>query len=348
VGVEGSHRGLTLAASVMLDHGGEDAGQRLCRQADLTVVIVSFNDGHWLTRCLRSLGDHAGAVDLDIVIVDNGTDRTYEMVCRDFPQIRAIKTQNRGFANGNNVAVLTGIGRYVLFLNPDTEILDGSLADLTAALDLRPEVGLIGVKQVTGDGTLWPTIRYFPNFARALGEALGLERWPRRPRWAGERELDLSIYEREVACDWTSGSFLLARREALLSAGLFDERFFLYCEEPDLCLRMTRSGWSVRHLPTMTILHHAGKQGIKPELTAQEAFARRQYARKHFATPHRFAYIAAVAAGHLLRAGFISSGRHRDRHESARRALRTLTGQIPPPYGRPPRTALVRSTPGAP
>ena len=87
---------------------------------------------------------------------------------------------------------------------------------------------MAGVKQLTGDGTLWPTIRYFPSVRRALGEAFASERWSRRSRWAGERELDLSIYETEVECDWTSGSFMFARREALLSAGLLDERFFIY------------------------------------------------------------------------------------------------------------------------
>ena len=83
----------------------------------------------------------------------------------------------------------------------------------------RPEVGLVGVRQLTGDGILWPTIRYFPSFGRAIGEALASERWPARPRWAGERELDLDLYEREHPCDWTSGSFMLARREALMSSG---------------------------------------------------------------------------------------------------------------------------------
>ena len=106
-----------------------------------------------------------------------------------------------------------------------------------------------------------------------------------RSRWAGERELDLAIYDTEVECDWTSGSFMFCRREALLSAGLLDERFFIYSEEPDLCLRMKRAGWATRHLPTMTIVHHAGKGGLRPKMVAQDVFTRRQYARKHFGAP---------------------------------------------------------------
>ena len=124
---------------------------------------------------------------------------------------------------------------------------------------------------------------------RSLGEAFGSEQWPVRARWARERELDMTRYAFELDCDWTSGSFMLARREALLAAGLLDERFFLQCEEPDLCLRIKRAGWRVRHLPSMTILHH-GKPGVRPRMVAQEAYARRQYAQKHFSKPYGSAY----------------------------------------------------------
>lgn len=307
--------------------------------ADVTVVIVSFDDAHWLDRCLTSVFARAGRTTVDVVVVDNGSDGAHRLVRSNFPAVRVLVTENHGFAHGNNVALASGTGRYVLFLNPDTELVEGSLEDLVNALDQQPDVGLVGVRQVTPDGVLWPTIRYFPTFTRALGEALGSERWPRRPRWAGERELDLSLYERETECDWTSGSFMLARREAILSAGVFDERFFLYSEEPDLCLRITRAGWRVRHVPRMTIVHHAGKGGMRPKMVAQEAFTRRQYALKHFGASHRAAYLAAVGSGHLLRAAIHNRSRHPDSHEASRLALRTLLGRADPPFGAPPRTA---------
>ena len=85
-----------------------------------------------------------------------------------------------GFAHANNRGAMTCNARYVLFLNPDTEIVEGTFGDLARTLDARPEVGMAGVKQLTGDGTLWPTIRYFPSISRALGDALASERWPRR------------------------------------------------------------------------------------------------------------------------------------------------------------------------
>jgi GT2 family glycosyltransferase len=190
---------------------------------------------------------------------------------------------------------------------------------------------------------LWPTIRYFPSVTRALGEALASERWPVRTRWLGERELDLAYYAREVECDWTSGSFMLARRDALLSAGLLDERFFIYSEETDLCLRVKRAGWRVRHLPTMTIVHHAGKGGVRPKMVAQDAFTRRQYADKHFGPACRWMYLSAVAARHLVRAVPAPGGEAAARRqEAARLALRTLVGRSAAPFGQPPRTAITR------
>jgi GT2 family glycosyltransferase len=228
----------------------------------------------------------------------------------------------------------------VLFLNPDTAVLEGTFAELVAAMDARPAVGLAGVRQVTADGTLWPTIRYFPSITRSLGEALGSERWPARWRWAGERELDLSIYDSEVDCDWTSGSFMLARSEALLSSGLMDERFFIYHEEPDLCLRIKRAGWTVHHLPTMTIIHHAGKGGVRPKMIAQSAYTRLQYARKHFDTPYRAAFLAAEGVRHVVRSAAPGVAGGPDGRAAARAALRTLAGRSGPPFGPPPQTSV--------
>ena len=317
--------------------------------ADLAIIIVSTNEGKWLTRCLPTLFARAGDASLDVVVVDNdSSDCTRELVDTEFPQARLVSSHNRGFAHGNNRGLETTTARYVLFLNPDTEIVDGTFGSLVAELDRRPEIGLIGVRQLTADGELFPTIRRFPNAPRALGDALRSERWPVQPSWAGERILDSDAYEREQECDWTSGSFMLARREALQSAGFLDERFFIYSEEPDLCLRIKRAGWRVLHVPSMTIIHHACKGGIRPRMIAQDLYARRQYAYKHFSTPHRAAYLGAIAVRHVVRA--LPGGRDAElttaRREAAVLALRTLAGRADPPFGAPPRTAVIASAGG--
>ena len=312
---------------------------------DLAIVIVSTNEALWLPPCLRSIFDHAGAIDVDVVVVDNeSTDGTRELVERDFPAARVVASANRGFAHANNRGLMTTDARYVLFLNPDTEILEGTFAELVAALDARPTVGLAGVKQKTADGELFPTIRRFPNALRAFAEALGCESALFRKMPLGERELRLDRYERETACDWTSGSFMLARREAIESAGFMDERFFIYSEEPDLCRRMKRAGWDVLHLPLMTILHHADKAGVSARMKAQDAYARLQHAQKHFSLLHRAAYRAALWLRYALRL----LTRDRDRRNAERLALGIVLGREQPPFGAPPAAAVAQRGPSQP
>ena len=312
-------------------------------ERDLAVVIVSANDACWLERCLSTVFSRAGAASVEVVVVDNeSTDGTRELVESRFPAVRVVSSPNRGFGYGNNRGLETTNARYVLFLNPDTEVVAGEFGEFLALLDARPDVGLAGARQVTADGTVWPTIRRFPNGARALGEALFSERWPVSPSWVGERVLAPDVYERETECDWTSGSFMLVRREALVSAGVFDERFFLYSEEPDLCLRIGRAGWRVVHMPQLTIVHHARKGGVQPRMVAQEVYARKQYARKYFGPAHRGVYLSALALRHAIR-GASARGTDADgaaTREAARRALRTLGGRAGPPFVAPPPTAV--------
>ena len=311
--------------------------------ADLAVIVVSTNEARWLSACLSTVYAHAGGAKLDVVVVDNdSTDGTRELVESEFPEARVITCRNRGFAHGNNRGLMAANAPYVLFLNPDTEVVDGTFADLLARLEERPNIGLIGVKQLTADGAVYPTIRRFPTLGRMFFEAFASERLPWRAPWLGERELDPDAYERETACDWTSGSFMLARREAIESAGFLDERFFIYSEETDFCLRIVRAGWEVYHFPYVSIIHHAGKAGFNSRMASQEAYARRQYLAKHYGPARKAAGVGVLALRYAVRA--VGGGRdgavNRARREASRHALATLLGLKEPPFGRPPRQAV--------
>jgi N-acetylglucosaminyl-diphospho-decaprenol L-rhamnosyltransferase len=308
---------------------------------DLAIIVVSYNSARWIASCLRSISTHLGELDADVVVVDaESRDGTTDIVA-DFSDARLIRCRNGGFAYANNRGLMTCDARYVLFLNPDTEILDGSLSDLIDWMDAHPAVGLVGVRQVDGEGRLDMTIRRFPNALRALGDALSAEHVPWRPGWLGERELDPAAYDREVDCDWTSGSFMLARREAIESAGFLDERFFMYSEETDLCRRIRSAGWGVRHLPSMTILHYGAQVGIDPTIESLSAYNRIAYAGKHFSPVHRVFYFVAVLLRHLLRAVFAGGGELGARRRAANwAAVKTLAGRAPVPYGPPSRFSL--------
>jgi N-acetylglucosaminyl-diphospho-decaprenol L-rhamnosyltransferase len=305
---------------------------------DVCTIIVSHNGKRWLEAALSTLFERAGDIDLDVVVVDNGDDGAASYVQERFPAVRTIRCENNGFGHANNRGLAMADARYVLFLNPDTELLSGSLGELVAALDRRPELGLAGVRQVDSHGSLAPSIRRFPSTANMLAEALWVERVPGLRLWLGERELDQRQYGRETGCDWTSGSFMIARREALAASGGFDEGFFLFSEETDLCWRIKRAGWEVAHLPELTIRHYEHEDGLGAGLEAQAAYARLQFAGKHFARPG--AYRWAMALRYALRAGLYSAlgERKKGQREAARAALATTLSRRPP-FDRPAATA---------
>lgn len=304
--------------------------------ADLAVIIVSFNSVRWLTPCLSSVYAHAGSAKLDVIVVDNGSaDGSAELVEREFPETLVIRNENRGFAHANNRGFEATQAPFVLFLNPDAEIRNGYLSDMLELLQSRPTVGLIGCRQLVPEGTVYPTIRRFPTPQRTLLEGLGSERFPIRAAWMGERELDPAAYDRETECDWVSGSFMLARSEAVREAGLMDERYFLYCEEPDLCRGLKAAGWEVRYFPDMTILHYWGKDAANPRLCAQQAYARRQYLFKHHRPLSRRLTILALAVQYARGALIPLGGGEpaRARRFASRSALWTLLGLSPAPFG---------------
>jgi len=272
---------------------------------DVCAIIVCHNGKRWLDNALSSLFEHAGDIELDVVLVDNGDDGSADYVEERFPAVRTLRCENCGFGHANNRGLEIAEARYVLFINPDTEVRAGTIAELAAELDRRPRVALAGVRQLRADGSLAPSIRRFPSALHMLAEALGVERVPGARRVLGERELDPREYERPRPCDWTSGSFMLTRSTALEETGWFDERFFLYAEETDLCWRLRRNGWEVLHLPKMTICHFEDDRRGSAELEAQAAYARMQFARKHFpgaAVDYRW----AMALRYALRVGLYS------------------------------------------
>ena len=134
---------------------------------------------------------------------------------------------------------------------------------------------------------------------------------------------------------------MLARREAIESAGFLDERYFMYSDETDFCRRIKMAGWEIRHLPSMTIIHHAGKAGIKPSIESLDASSRMLYARKHFSPAHRLLYFGAMLLGASLRSVYGGSGeRGRQLKAANRRKIATLLGRAPVPFGPPSRYSV--------
>ena len=132
---------------------------RYCDVHDLAIITVSTNESHWIRELLPTVFEHVGDISVDVVVVDNdSSDGTAELVADEFPEARTVWSANHGFGHANNRALMTCNARYVLFLNPDTEIIEGTFADLVALMDARPTVGLVGCRQIIReDGSLCRT-----------------------------------------------------------------------------------------------------------------------------------------------------------------------------------------------
>ena len=317
---------------------------------DLTVLIVTYNGRSKALTTLRRAMAATGGVDVEWIVVDNGsTDGTPDAIERAFPQVVVVRSENRGFAAGNNVGLRLARGRYVLLLNPDVEITQGTLAALVDAMDRRPEVGLASVVQRAPDGELLPSIRRFPSVMRDIGEALFAAHWPVL-RTFQELETRARVYEDERSVDWLVGAFLIARRDGIDEVGMMDEGFFLYSEEVDWCYRFRRAGWDVRHLPLMTVIHHCGRYDGR-DLMPVLAESRKRFARKHFGSVKSLQIRAALVLGHLVRMAVLVPLAVRGASERARlkaesRSLAVQLGLAAPPLGqtsRSPRPAVEQS-----
>lgn len=249
--------------------------------ATVSVVIVAFNNRDDLPRCLASL--EASTLPLEVVVVDNASsDGSADAARHARPSARVIVLgENTGFARANNRGIRESAARYVLILNPDAEVRPGAVEALAALLDRRPEVGIVGPRTLNEDGTV--QVSFGPALTplaerRQRRLVLGVKE---REPWALRAAAAASSREHEP--DWVSASCLLARREALAQVGGFDEAFFLYEEDADLCLRVRAAGWRVVFTPTTEVVHRLGRSMEAAPGPAALAYHRSHvlYYRKH-------------------------------------------------------------------
>jgi len=224
----------------------------------LSIVIVSTNEGHFLRPCLAALREGMAWVQCEVLVVDNACDDDTTAITRSIlPEARVIRNPSQyGFARSNNVALREARGRYLLVLNPDTEVRPEALPALVAYLDDHPEVGIAGARLLNPDGTLQHSCRKFPS-ARSV-----IFRWlPRCPEsirsWA-LRDYLMMDWDHSSArpVDWIMGACMCVRSAAAERVGLLDEGFRLYYEDIDWCYRMWKSGWEVHYVPNAVIMHH--------------------------------------------------------------------------------------------
>jgi hypothetical protein len=204
-------------------------------------------------------------LECEVIVVDSASaDGSPDMVRQRFPDARLIASPvNLGFSKGNNLGVAHSSGRYILLLNPDTEVLDDALEVMVAYMDSYPEVGVLGPKLLFPDGRVQSSRRRFPTLSTAFLESTILQQCFPHNRVLEHYYIQDRSDEEEQDVDWIVGACMLIRRQTWEQVGPLDESFFMYSEELDWCRRAKTAGWRVVYLPQATILHHEGQSSVQ-------------------------------------------------------------------------------------
>lgn len=292
----------------------------------MEVVIVSAAGARDLLRsCLVSLRAHPPTIArMRVHVVDNASpDGTPDMVRSEFPEVQLHALDyNSGFSAANNLVLRETNAEFVLLLNPDTEVSAGALDHMLEVMRARPDVGMSSCRLARRDGTLdHAAKRSFPTPIGALAHFLSIGRRANAPRWLAQyRAPDLGEYE-AGEIDAVNGAFMLVRREAIEEVGLLDERYWVYMEDLDWCMRFHRAGWKVFYDGSVTVLHVKGGTSVRGghrALRANVAFHRSmgRFYRKFDAGPRPWldalVYVAilgklaiSVARSTVARRGFV-------------------------------------------
>jgi N-acetylglucosaminyl-diphospho-decaprenol L-rhamnosyltransferase len=233
-------------------------------RARWAAVVVSYNYGALLETAVRSILSDTGGGVPEILVVDNGsTDGSPDQLRAALPTVRIVAAPgNVGYARGANIGIAATEAPIVAVLNGDLELVPGVAAAMVTALEADARVGAIGPRVLNLDGSVYPSARTDPGLLVAAAHgALGLV-WRTNPWTRRYRQLD-SDPTRARDVDWVSGAAVWLRREALDDVGGWDERYFMYMEDIDLCLRLRRAGWRVRYDPAGEVVHVQGASTSK-------------------------------------------------------------------------------------
>ena len=276
--------------------GGAPRGARHASTVRVDVVVVAYRSGGCLRRCVEPL---AGREGIAVFVVDNGCPDDSTATVADLPVEIVHMGSNRGFAAACNAAARLGDGDAILFLNPDAEISRTALEALYDSLESDPQCGACGPVIRDAAGAISPSARRDPRLASALAEALFVHHLAPRAAWS--TELVWTGYESRHEAEWLSGAALCVRRTAFEQVGGFDERFFLYSEDADLCARLRARGYTVVLEPAAVALHEGGASAPAPGQAALKAHARVRYARLHSSGARYAAFRVAFVLYELVR-----------------------------------------------
>ena len=278
---------------------------------ELSIVIVNWNSAGYVRQCVKAIQLNPPACAYDIVVVDSGSfDECGEMLGREFPAVRFVQSQtNIGFATGNNLGAERSRGRVLLFLNPDTEVVGNALDSLLGTLNRLPDAGLVGARLLNPDRSLQTScVQSFPTVLNQLLDAEWLRRvFPRSPLWGMRSLFDKTQNPSPV--EVISGACIMIKRPVFQCLSGFDERYFMYSEDLDLCYRVRQAGFDCLYMPDAQIVHHGGgssnsARGMFSTVMTRESVFR--FLKFHRGCTIAWCYRAAMGVSSLIRLPIIA------------------------------------------
>jgi GT2 family glycosyltransferase len=243
----------------------------------LTAVLVNYNAGQELRNALRTIAEEMAGQPWEAFVIDNASVDGSGAIAEEFaPHARLVaNTENVGFARGQNQGMRLSSAPFVLVMNPDCGLMPGAIATLLETFDRHPECAIVGPRILNPDGSAQGSARGDPDmltglfgrttFLRKVFPELAVSRRNVVPDTGGGSGDSFVV-------DWLSGACMLARRDALEQVGGFDERYFLYWEDADLCRRLRAAGYQVRYQPAATAMHRVGHSSRRTRAVAIRAF----------------------------------------------------------------------------
>lgn len=285
---------------------------------ELTVTICSWNTRDDLRACLASLAAIRDEARFEVIVVDNNSeDESAEMVEREFPWVRLERmARNVGFAAGHNHAIKLRRAPHAFPLNSDTVVHAGALRDLLDFAAAHPNYGIIGPKLLNPDGSLQFSCRRFPNPVAALFRNTPLGKLFPKNRFSRDYLMQDWDHTQPRSVDWVSGAAFFVRSEIIEQVGLFDEAYFMFCEDVDWCWRVHEAGREVVYFPGSIVTHAIGRSTDKAPNRMIGRFHRSMFRfyvlnmlPRVFILWRPFAWLAALAAITLRASMFITKNK---------------------------------------
>lgn len=227
----------------------------------ISVIIVNYNAGQYIVHCLASLEAQLTGIDYEICVVDNAsTDGSVGLVEQQFPRVQIVLNEyNAGFSAGINAGLRRTTGEYVIWVNPDSLFLNNGVEAMLRFMRTYPEAGVLGPQIINNNGSIQLSCRSFPSYHTALFNRYSLltQLFPHN-RYSNQYLQTGWDHASPREVDWVSGACLLHRREVVEQLGGLDERFFMYSEDVDFCLRARQHDWKIYYVPALKVLHHIG------------------------------------------------------------------------------------------